>query len=53
MGNSQVGFWPIFVGEHRFGLVIGGLPQLNQAALISLVWALMMRYGQDIEQIQA
>ncbi len=53
MGNSQVGFWPIFVGEHRFGLVIGGLPQLNQAVLISLVWALMMRYGQDIEQMQA
>ena len=44
-GNSQVGFWPMFVGEHRFGLVIGGLPQLNRPALISLVWALMMRYG--------
>ncbi len=46
-GNSQVGFWPMFVGEHRFGLVIGGLPQLNRPALISLVWALMMRYGRS------
>ena len=44
-GNSQVGFWPMFVGEHRFALVIGGLPQLNRPALVSLVWALMMRYG--------
>ena len=46
-GNSQVGFWPMFVGEHRFALVIGGLPQLNRPALISLVWALMMRYGKN------
>jgi len=53
MGNSQVGFWPIFIGEHRFGLVIGGLPQLNRSALISLVWALMMRYGRVEAQIEA
>ena len=46
-GNSQVGFWPMFVGEHRFALVIGGLPQLNRPALIRLVWALMMRYGRN------
>ena len=44
-GNSQVGFWPIFNGDHRFALVIGGQPQLNRPALILLVWALMMRYG--------
>ena len=44
-GNSQVGFWPIFIGDHRFALVIGGQPQLNRPALILLVWALMMRYG--------
>jgi hypothetical protein len=50
MGNSQVGFWPMFIGEHRFGLVIGGLPQLNRPALISLVWALMMRYGKAVNE---
>lgn len=50
MGNSQIGFWPMFIGEHRFGLVIGGLPQLNRPALISLVWALMMRYGKALEE---
>ncbi|MCP3953531.1 MAG: hypothetical protein GY697_15140 [Desulfobacterales bacterium] len=52
MGNSQVGFWPMFIGEHRFGLVIGGLPQMNRVALISLVWALMMRYGKAVDQIE-
>ena len=44
-GNAQVGFWPIFIGAHRFALVIGGVPRLNQPALITLVWALNMRYG--------
>lgn len=52
MGNSQVGFWPMFIGEHRFGLVIGGLPQMNRPALISLVWALMIRYGNAVDQIE-
>ena len=44
-GNSQVGFWPLFIGDHRFALVVGGQPQMNRPALILLVWALMMRYG--------
>lgn len=48
-GNSQVGFWPMFVGDHRFALVIASLPQLNRPALISLVWALLMRYGKYTE----
>ena len=52
MGNSQIGFWPVFIGEHRFSLVIGGLPQLNRSAFISLVRALMMRYGKAADQRQ-
>ena len=44
-GNSQVGFWPLFVGDQRFVLVIGGLPRFNQPALTSLIWALSTRYG--------
>ena len=44
-GNSQIGFWPIFIGRYRFALVIGGVPRLNQPALTTLVWALNMRYG--------
>lgn len=44
-GNSQVGFWPLYIGEQRFVLVVGGLPRLNQPALTELIWALSRRYG--------
>jgi hypothetical protein len=44
-GNSQVGFWPLFVGDQRFVLVVGGIPHFNQPALTQLVWALSTRYG--------
>ena len=44
-GNSRVGFWPLFVGEHRFVLALGGLPILNHPALVEIVWALTIRYG--------
>jgi len=44
-GNSRVGFWPLFVGDHRFVLALGGLPALNHPALVELVWALTIRYG--------
>ena len=44
-GNSQVGFWPLFVGDQRFVLVVGGIPHFNQPALTKLVWALSTRYG--------
>ncbi len=44
-GNSQVGFWPMYIGDQRFVLVIQGLPYLNQPDLTSLIWALYDRYG--------
>ena len=44
-GNSRVGFWPLFVGDHRFVLALGGLPTLNRPSLVQLVWALNVRYG--------
>ena len=44
-GNSEVGFWPIYIGQNRFTLIIGGVPQFNQAGFKRLVWALEMRYG--------
>lgn len=44
-GNGQVGFWPLFIGEHRFVLVVSDFPYLNQKALTTLVWALSIRYG--------
>ncbi len=44
-GNSQIGFWPLFIGEQRFSLVIGGIPRLNQKAFTELVWILGIRYS--------
>ncbi|VAW83250.1 hypothetical protein MNBD_GAMMA13-1956 [hydrothermal vent metagenome] len=44
-GNSQVGFWPMFIGAQRFVLVLGGMPRLNQPELLQLIWALSIRYG--------
>ena len=43
-GNSQLGFWPLFIDVHRFVLVLQGVPQLNQPAFTTLVWALSNRY---------
>lgn len=46
-GNSEIGFWPLYIADTRFTLIIGGMPQLNQAAFKQLVWALEIRYGQE------
>lgn len=45
-GNSEVGFWPLYVGFNQFTLVIHGMPQLNKPAFKHLVWSLVKRYGQ-------
>lgn len=44
-GNSQIGFWPLFIGDQRFSLVVGGVPRLNQSTFTQLVWILGIRYG--------
>lgn len=44
-GNSQLGFWPMFVGDQRFVLVVSGIPHMNKPALTGLVWCLTKRYG--------
>lgn len=44
-GNSEVGFWPMYVGYNQFALVIHGMPQLNRPAFKRLVWLLIRRYG--------
>lgn len=44
-GNSQLGFWPMFIGDQRFVLVISGIPHLNKPAFTRLVWSLCKRYG--------
>ncbi len=49
-GDSQLGFWPIFIGQYRFILVIAGIPYFNKAEFIDLVWALSIRYGAYITE---
>lgn len=44
-GNSEIGFWPLYIGQQRFVLILTGLPNLNQEATVDLVWALVRRYG--------
>lgn len=44
-GNSQIGFWPMFIGEHIFVLAIAGIPHFNQAEFVTLIWALTIRYA--------
>ena len=46
-GNSEIGFWPLYIGKDRFTLIIGGMPQLNQSAFTQLIWALERRYGSN------
>ncbi len=41
-GNSQIGFWPLYIGTVRFVLAISGLPRLHQPAFTDLVWMLLM-----------
>lgn len=43
-GQSNIGFWPIFVGEQRFALVLGGIPYLNKNVIVELIWVLVNRY---------
>ena len=44
-GNGQICFWPLWVGNQRFVLIVKGTPQLNKAALIKLIWKLSIRFG--------
>ncbi len=44
-GNSEVGFWPLYIGYNQFTLVIHGMPQLNRPGFKHLIWSLVKRYG--------
>jgi len=46
-GNSQVGFWPLFIGNNRFVVAVSGIPHFNQPEFVSLVWALTIRYATE------
>lgn len=42
-GQSRIGFWPLYVGNDCFVLVVAGLPLFNQPELVSLVVLLHRR----------
>jgi hypothetical protein len=44
-GKSQVGFWPVFIGNNRFVITVSGTPHFNQPEFVSLIWALSIRYA--------
>jgi hypothetical protein len=49
-GNSQLGFWPLFIDDHRFVLVLQGEPRFNQPDFTELVWALSTRYAEHNDE---
>ncbi|WP_373741179.1 peptidase M23 [Neisseria sp.] len=44
-GQSELTFFPLYVGTTKLILVIGGMPDLNKEAFVTLVKALYNRYG--------
>ena len=50
-GHSQLGVWPLFMGEKWFALVIGGRPRLNHPAFSQLLWALVRHLGDGISPL--
>jgi hypothetical protein len=46
-GNSQLGFWPLFIDAQRFVLILQGQPRFNQPPFTDLVWALSTRYSEQ------
>ena len=46
-GNAQIGFWPFFIGQYRFIVIISGVPHFNQPEFVDLIWALSKRYADE------
>lgn len=44
-GNSQLGFWPLFIGKTQFVIALSGMPHFKQSEFTSLVWLLSTRYA--------
>lgn len=44
-GSSRIGFWPVFIGNTRFVIIISGIPHFNQPDFVNLIWALSIRYA--------
>jgi len=48
-GCSQIGFWPIFIGNSRFVIIMSGIPHFNHPDFVSFIWALSIRYAKENE----
>ncbi len=46
-GNSQLGFWPMYIGKELFSLAIVGAPCLHRQAFMHLAWLLHNRYASN------
>jgi hypothetical protein len=46
-GNSQLGFWPLYIDDNRFFLILQGQPRFNQAAFTELAWTLSTRNSES------
>lgn len=44
-GQSELTFFPLYIGQTKLILVIGGMPDLNKEAFVTLVKVLYHRYG--------
>ncbi|MGC2165510.1 MAG: hypothetical protein WA632_05805 [Gallionella sp.] len=44
-GISNLGFWPLYIGEHQFVLIVSGMPVFDTQAYMYLIWALCLRYN--------
>lgn len=45
-GSSQLGFWPLFIGNTQFVITIPGIPHFNRPNFVTLIWALSTHYQQ-------
>ena len=43
-GYSQLGFWPLYIGNMMFVLVVHGAPRFDQTAFVELIWLLHKQY---------
>ncbi len=43
-GRSELGFWPLFIGQQRFMLIVSGTPRLQDQSFVTLVQELDKRY---------
>lgn len=47
-GASDLGFWPLYMGDEYFILILTGAPRFNQEAFTTLMWTLGVRYGKSM-----